>query len=114
MSRQRAKREQHYQFLVNIMRTGKVDSVDKVQAHIHGMKKKATRFSIVVVLLAILLFLIMPSLLGMWFMLSFGAIAWAWASTLSGFAAWAFTSRIGLIGWDFNAQFAGRLPDFML
>jgi len=40
--------------------------------------------------------------------------AGAWASTLSGFAAWAFTSRIGLVGWDFNAQFADILPDFML
>jgi Na+/proline symporter len=40
--------------------------------------------------------------------------AGAWASTLSGFAAWAFTSRIDLIGWDFNARFARLLPDFML
>jgi Na+/proline symporter len=40
--------------------------------------------------------------------------AGAWASTLSGFAAWAFTSRIGLLGWDFNARFAPSLPDFML
>jgi Na+/proline symporter len=40
--------------------------------------------------------------------------AGAWASTLSGFAAWAFTSKIGLIGWDFNAQFATILPNFML
>jgi len=37
-----------------------------------------------------------------------------WASTLSGFAAWAFTSKISLIGWDFNAAFAHSLPDFML
>jgi Na+/proline symporter len=40
--------------------------------------------------------------------------AGAWASTLSGFAAWAFTSKIDLIGWDFNAQIARFLPDFML
>ena len=40
--------------------------------------------------------------------------AGAWASTLSGFAAWAFTSKIDLIGWDFNARFARLLPDFML
>ncbi len=38
----------------------------------------------------------------------------AWASTLSGFGAWFFTSRIDLIGWDFNARFARFLPDFML
>ena len=37
-----------------------------------------------------------------------------WASTLSGFAVWAFTSRLGFIGWDFNARFAHSLPDFML
>lgn len=40
--------------------------------------------------------------------------AGAWASTLSGFAAWAFTSKITLIGWDFNAYFTPILPDFML
>ena len=40
--------------------------------------------------------------------------AGAWASTLSGFAAWAFTSKISLIGWDFNASIAPTLPDFML
>ena len=40
--------------------------------------------------------------------------AGAWASTMSSFAAWFFTSRIDLIGWDFNAHFARFLPDFML
>jgi Na+/proline symporter len=40
--------------------------------------------------------------------------AGAWASTLSGFAAWAFTSRIDLIGWDFNARLAPLLPTSML
>jgi len=40
--------------------------------------------------------------------------AGTWASTLSGFAAWAFTSKINLIGWDFNASVAPILPDFML
>jgi Na+/proline symporter len=40
--------------------------------------------------------------------------AGAWASTLSGFAAWAFTSKISLIGWDFNTSVAPLLPDFML
>jgi len=40
--------------------------------------------------------------------------AGTWASTLSGFAAWAFTSKIDLIGWNFNARFAPLLPDFML
>jgi Na+/proline symporter len=40
--------------------------------------------------------------------------AGAWASTLSGFAAWAFTSKINLIGWDFNASIAPHLPDYML
>ena len=38
----------------------------------------------------------------------------AWASTLSSFATWFFTSRIDLIGWDFNAHFARYLPDYML
>ena len=38
----------------------------------------------------------------------------AWGSTIFGFLAWFFTSKIELIGWDFNAQFASRLPQFML
>ena len=38
----------------------------------------------------------------------------AWASTISSFAVWFFTSKIDLIGWDFNAHFARFLPDFML
>ncbi|MCK5093105.1 MAG: sodium:solute symporter family protein, partial [Spirochaetes bacterium] len=38
----------------------------------------------------------------------------AWASTLCSFAAWFFTSKINLIGWDFNVHFARFLPDFML
>jgi len=41
-------------------------------------------------------------------------VAAAWASTLSGFAAWFFTSTIDFVGWDFNARFADRLPEFML
>jgi SSS family transporter len=38
----------------------------------------------------------------------------AWASTICGFLAWFFTSKIELIGWDFNAQFASILPEVML
>ncbi|UCE41334.1 MAG: sodium:solute symporter family protein [Candidatus Aminicenantes bacterium] len=38
----------------------------------------------------------------------------AWASTLGSFAVWFFTSKIDLIGWDFNAHFARFLPEFML
>jgi len=38
----------------------------------------------------------------------------AWASTISSFVAWFFTSKINLIGWDFNAHFSRFLPDFML
>ena len=37
-----------------------------------------------------------------------------WASTLGGFMAWFFTSDVALVGWSFNARFAGSLPDFML
>jgi Na+/proline symporter len=38
----------------------------------------------------------------------------AWASTLSSFGAWFFTTKIDLLGWDFNVHFARYLPDFML
>lgn len=42
--------------------------------------------------------------------------AGAWAGTLVSFAALLFTSKISLPGhvvWDFNAQFASSLPDFL-
>jgi Na+/proline symporter len=41
-------------------------------------------------------------------------VAGAWTSTLTAFAVLLFTSRIDLIGWDFNATCAAALPDFML
>lgn len=43
--------------------------------------------------------------------------AGAWAGTLAGFAAWLFTSKLEVFSyvfWDFNAQFASALPDWML
>jgi SSS family transporter len=42
--------------------------------------------------------------------------AGAWAGTLASFAVLLLTSKItlpGLVVWDFNAQFASRLPDFL-
>ncbi|MHC4942117.1 MAG: sodium:solute symporter family protein [Planctomycetota bacterium] len=39
--------------------------------------------------------------------------AGAWASTLAAFVVLLFTSRIDLIGWDFNASMAYLLPEFM-
>jgi Na+/proline symporter len=44
-------------------------------------------------------------------------IAGAWAATLVSFAVMLFTSRIPFgryVIWDFNAQFAAHLPEFML
>jgi Na+/proline symporter len=41
-------------------------------------------------------------------------VAGAWAGTLASFAVLLFTSRIDLLGWDFNARLAHYLPNFML
>lgn len=41
-------------------------------------------------------------------------VAAAWAGTLSSFAVLLFTSKIDLIGWDFNSHFAHYLPGFMV
>ena len=44
-------------------------------------------------------------------------VAGVWAGTLAGFSTWLFTETLTLgkyVLWDFNAQLAGRLPDFML
>ena len=38
----------------------------------------------------------------------------AWASTILSFAVLLITSKIDLIGWDFNEAFAHQLPDFLL
>jgi len=43
-------------------------------------------------------------------------VAGAWAATIVSFLAFLFTGRISLFGkmlWDFNASFAGYLPDWM-
>ncbi len=44
-------------------------------------------------------------------------VAGAWVGTIAAFLVVAFTSRIDLFGlalWDFNARFAGSLPELML
>lgn len=41
-------------------------------------------------------------------------VAAAWAGTLASFAVLLFTSKIDLLGWDFNRHFADQLPAFML
>jgi Na+/proline symporter len=42
-------------------------------------------------------------------------VAGAWAATLASLGAFIFTSKEPLgIGWDFNAHFADKLPDFMV
>ncbi len=41
-------------------------------------------------------------------------VAAAWAGTLASFAVLLFTSKIDLLGWDFNKHFAQYLPSFML
>jgi Na+/proline symporter len=41
-------------------------------------------------------------------------VAAAWAGTLASFAVLLFTSKIDLLGWDFNKIFADQLPAFML
>jgi Na+/proline symporter len=64
------------------------------------------------------LFWIVQAMMGVAIWASFfwrrATAAGAWASTISGFLAWFLTSDIALVGYSFNATFAGFLPSFML
>ena len=75
-------KEQHYQYLVTIMKEGNVDTTEKAETHIKGMKNKAMRFSLIVVAIAVILYLLFPLFAFFIALISVFSIAWAWASTL--------------------------------
>lgn len=83
MFRQKPNREQNYQFIASVMREGNIDTIDKVRSHVANLKRKATRFSAIVLVVTVLLYLIFPKLIVIWFMLAFGALAWVWSSSFS-------------------------------
>ncbi len=75
-------------------------------------------FSLSSVVRGIEIFLEVQAMMGIAFWIGLfwrkATAAATWASTLSSFAVLFFTSRIDLIGWNFNAHFARFLPGFML
>ena len=74
-------KQQHYHYLVEIMRAGKVDSKEKAENHIQGMKTKAMRFSLIIVVIAVLIYLIVPTFVFFIALISVFTLAWAWSST---------------------------------
>ncbi len=76
-----ADKEKHYQYLVTIMKKGQVDTLEKAEQHIQGLKQKTIRFSLVVLFIAIVLYLLIPKYTFFILMFTLFGLAWAWSST---------------------------------
>ncbi len=74
-------KEKHYQYLANIMKKGQVDTIEKAEQHIQGLKQKTIRFSLTVLAIAIVLYLFIPKYIFFILMLTLFGLAWAWSST---------------------------------
>ena len=76
-------KQQHYQYLVEIMKEGGVDTAEKAETHIQGMKKKALHFSLIALSIAIIIYLFFPAFVFFIALITVFTIAWAWSSTLA-------------------------------
>ncbi|MGH1484614.1 MAG: hypothetical protein ACRBCI_00255 [Cellvibrionaceae bacterium] len=74
-------KQQHYQYLVEIMKEGNVDSKEKAEHHIKGMKSKAMRFSLIILVIATVIYLAFPAFVFFIALISVFTVAWAWSST---------------------------------
>ena len=76
-------KEENYQYLVKILKTGNVDSAEKAKDHISGLVKKSWRFSIIPTAIIVFGAIFLPQLLFFWFMFSSLGLAWIWCSTFA-------------------------------
>ena len=81
MMPQKPKKEEQYQYLVNILKTGNVDTREKAEGHIRGLKQKAYKFSAIPLLVFAVGSMILPSYIAIWMMLCLFGLAWIWSST---------------------------------
>ncbi len=76
-------KEENYQYLAGILKTANVDSREKAQNHIKGLRDKALKFSLIPIAILVLGKLILPKLMPIWFMLGLFGLTWIWLSTFS-------------------------------
>ncbi|MEO0442703.1 MAG: hypothetical protein AAFZ92_03045 [Pseudomonadota bacterium] len=81
MMPQKPKKEEQYQYLVKILRQANVDSREKAEGHIRGLKQKAYKFSAIPLLVFSIGSILLPSYIGIWAMLCLFGLAWIWSST---------------------------------
>lgn len=75
--------EENYQYLAGILKSGNVDTREKAQEHIKGLKDKAFKFSSIPVLVIIFGALLLPKFMPVWVMIFMFGLAWIWLSTYS-------------------------------
>ena len=81
MMPQKPKKEEQYQYLVNIMKAGNVDTREKAEGHIRGLKQKAYKFSAIPLLIVAIGSVILPGYIAIWAILCLFGLAWIWSST---------------------------------
>ena len=81
MLRQKPKKEEQYEYLVRILKAGNVDTREKAEGHIRGLKQKAYKFSAIPLLVFAIGSIILPTYIAIWVMLCLFGLAWIWSST---------------------------------
>lgn len=75
--------EENYQYLANILKSADVDTREKAQGHIKGLRDKAIKFSSIPLLVIILGVIFLPQFMPVWVMIVLFGLAWIWLSTYS-------------------------------
>jgi hypothetical protein len=74
-------KEENYQYLAKIFKSGGVDTKEKAQSHIDGLIKKSRKVSIIPALILVLGGTFAPKFLFFWLLFSLMGTAWIWSST---------------------------------
>lgn len=75
--------EENYQYLARILKSADVDTREKAQEHIKGLRDKAIKFSSIPLLVIIIGVLFLPQFMPIWGMIVLFGLAWIWLSTYS-------------------------------
>ncbi|MGH1438760.1 MAG: hypothetical protein ACRBBR_01510 [Cellvibrionaceae bacterium] len=75
--------EENYQYLASILKSADVDTREKAQGHIKGLRDKAIKFSSIPLLVIILGVIFLPQFMPVWVMIVLFGLAWIWLSTYS-------------------------------
>lgn len=81
MLNKKPSKEENYQYLVRILKSGGVDTREKADLHIKGLVKKSWHFSLIPAIVFLAGILLAPQLLFFWYMFGILGLAWIWCST---------------------------------